>query len=279
MTRYYRMRAVNTRPVMKWEMATSRQRTARRMNNLLWAIASVGNVLGLTSYRDTVSKHYGAVLVAEISPNGRYIKVCRLGTVTDPETPDTWGSAVWKFASDYYRLADSLSEYKLLARIAELEASIETTAERAKWEAQQDTRKLSRNTVTRALVHAHDNDYCAETAVALISAGHKLPDITLDVEVTLRGNITLEGKTNYYALRRLFGATRGEVEDASGLDVGEYANVSEAITEAISAGEFFTDNVAHLGTSAEWFDPIIRRDASDLDSNESFGIMNANSNY
>lgn len=269
--RYYRMSpAIPAGNYIPYVRATSRQRVTKRLDPANWVVASIGVVLGIVEYRDTVSKHYGAVVVEAVSATGRYIKVCRLNITSDGVT--TWGVAKWAFAAGYYRIADSLNEFALVRRIAELEAGIESAKALARIEGQRDVNTLSQATVTRALVHAADNDYCAETAVALISAGHKMPNVTLEIEVTMRGSITLEGKRNYYPLRRLFGATRGEVQGASGLDL---STLESAIQENVS--EFSVDSITHLDTDIEWHAPTIRPPA-DLEYSENNDVMHGQEN-
>lgn len=73
-------------------------------------------------------------------------------------------------------------------------------------EVKEQLKALSINTVSSALKHADRNDYCSETAVALASAGHSLP------ELRIKGTVTLEidfSSKEYMTLRKLFGATDG----------------------------------------------------------------------
>lgn len=63
-------------------------------------------------------------------------------------------------------------------------------------------KELSKVTVTKALKHADSNGYCSETAVALASAGHSLPELRVKGTVTL--NIDVSTK-EYMVLRRLMG--------------------------------------------------------------------------
>lgn len=263
-----------------WGRSSQRQRVVKRMNPENWVVASIGVIIAVTEYAASYNPFVGAVIVEDVSPNGRYVKVRTVAVDTDGNSPDVFGArSVWRFAAAYTRIADSVAEYKLVRKVRELESKLETAQAIAKQEAREDILKLSRNTVTRALVHAYDNDYCAETAVALISAGHKLPDLWVDVEVTYRGRIQLEGKRSYYPLRKIFGATRGEVNGASGMDIGDYAPVADAIAEAIAGGDMSQTRVSHLDTRVEWHEPIIRADAADLPSNEQLSIMDGNSRY
>jgi hypothetical protein len=236
------------------------------MAGMLGAQCSIATVLGSVEYRTTDEfSPYAAAVVHDVSANGRYVKVARI--YSDNTVAPV---AHWAFSNLYYRLADSLSEFILLKRIAELEDSVSRATRVAQREAREDVNKLSVNTVTRALVHANDNDYCAETAVALISAGHKLPDITLQCEVTVSVSITLDGAHNYYALRHLFGATRGNVSGAKGLPINDYPQVSDLVEAAMS--EASIDSIRHTGTDVEWFAPTIRPVADDIDK---YPIMNA----
>lgn len=264
---YRRMQPATVRPLAQYSRSFTRQRSVARMTPANWAIAAVGAILGVKDYANTISEYYGAVVVRAVAGNGRYVKVARI--ISDSEVSERTS---WHFAATYVALADTFKEYGLLRRIKQLELDAEDIERRATQAARADVNSLSRATVTRALVHAYDNDYCAETAVALISAGHKMPDVTLDVEVTVRGRITLEGKRNYYPLRRLFGKTRGDVDDASGLELD---SIHDRIMEEL--GEFDIESVRHLGTEVEWHAPTIRP-ASDPEYSESSEIMNGQEN-
>jgi hypothetical protein len=170
-----------------------------------------------------------------------------------------YGRTVWVFANLYYRMADNVNEYNLLRKVSELEAQLKANQSVIEAEQRQKLRTLSQHTVTRALVHAHDNDYCQETAVALISAGHKMPDVTLNLQVTIDVAVTLEGKSNYYPLRKLFGETRGEVDGAYGIRAVEQSDtVYNLIHGQLSSADFSLDSVSHTGTDVEWHDPVLR---------------------
>lgn len=86
-----------------------------------------------------------------------------------------------------------------------------------------DVRALSQNTVTRALVHAADNGYCNETVIALISAGHKMPEGTVTVKVTVNVPVELDGadQSDYYIMRGIFGRTRGNLDKIVGEGIGD----------------------------------------------------------
>lgn len=79
-------------------------------------------------------------------------------------------------------------------------------------EVQESLMILSRNTVTRALKHADSNDYCSETAVALTSAGHQLPELVVKGTITI--DIDVRSK-EYMLLRKLFGRGNSDMSNVS----------------------------------------------------------------
>ncbi len=253
---YYRMRpATIGQTTVPFARATNRRAVASKMDPRNWALSFVGCVIGANDYKD--SPHYvvhGAMLVLKYAANGRYIKAIRL-----TETGGTWGGAVWMNSRGYYRLYDSLDIFKLHARIRTLEASADNSRLQAEAKAAVDLSLLSQNTVTRALVHAASNEYCSETAVALISAGHKMPDVTLSFEVTAAVSVTLKGNDNYYVLRDLFGATAGDVQGAKGIDFGyeRREKLENLINEQLSNGGDIS--FEHTDTDVDWGTPIIRQ--------------------
>jgi hypothetical protein len=236
--------------IMRYVDSTQRQRVASRINPASWAVVWLGAVVGKVDNRDShYYRYYRVAQVVAIAGNGKYLQLSTL----------EGGSTYWAHACLYYRMADNVNEYQLQRKVEELEAQLKQNT--AEIEAQQRAklRTLSANTVTRALVHAHDHDYCSETAMALISAGHKLPDVTLNLQVTVDVTVTLEGKRNYYPLRKLFGETRGEVDGAYGIHAVEHSDtVYSMIQEQLSSGDINFDTVTHTGTDVEWFDPALR---------------------
>lgn len=238
--------------IARWADATSRQRVASRMDATKWATVWLGAVVGVLANRDSDYYRYSRVgLVVAVAGNGKYLQLSYLDGAYS-------GRTVWVFANLYYRLADNANEYSLQRRITELESEVSRHKAIVDAEARRNLRTLSQHTVTRALVHAHDNGYCSETAVALISAGHKLPDVRLSLRVTLDMDVTLIGKNSYYQLRKLFGATRGDVDGASGIREVELSDtVNNLIQEQL--GEYHDiSSVEHVGTEVEWHDPILR---------------------
>ena len=70
---------------------------------------------------------------------------------------------------------------------------------------------LSKVTVSKALKHADSNGYCSETAVALASAGHSLPELRIKGTITLNVDVSTK---EYMVLRRLMGLTDGDPDQA-----------------------------------------------------------------
>lgn len=232
-------------------------RIALRMRNSLSAGFKPGAI---------VADQYAQYEVLAVAGfNGRYVKVVPFyfntaedGTATRHAYPQA--IAKWRVAGLYTPFASTEETALLTLTVRSLRNSVEREAERARMAAQEDVLKLSRNTVSRALVHADDNDYCIETAVALIGAGHKLPVVTLEVQVTTTGTITLNGHHNYMALRRLFGATRGEVTD--------YARVLEALESTDVDDVIELNGCSKIVTAVdsvdiEWPAPVIRQEPLD----------------
>lgn len=272
---YYRMRrpAVAAQAYIPFGRSDIRQRVAKRINSRNWALSFVGAVLALNDYATSESYRWERVVrVVDVMGNGKYVKVIR---VTD--TGEDWGRAQWAHSNHYYRAFDSVKEY-VLARKSELVVrEYEQKARQLELEKEQALTLLSQNTVTRALVHAHSNDYCSETAVALISAGHKMPDVTLSMRVTLDLEVVLPGNQSYYALRALFGATSGEVEGATGVSAVEHSDkVYEAIREQLSSGEYSLGYSAlrHTGTSVTWYAPLLRQ----VSNNDAYNQIDHNGN-
>jgi hypothetical protein len=236
--------------IARWADATTRQRVAIRMNPAEWATVWLGAVVGAVANRDNdYYRYYGVSQVVAIAGNGKYLQISHV---------DGNGLTKWVYSYLYYRMADNVSEYQLQRRVQELEAQLKQNNDAVEAVNRQKLRTLSQHTVTRALVHAHDNDYCQETAVALISAGHKMPDVTLNLQVTFNMSVTLEGKSNYYPLRKLFGETRGEVDGAYGIRAVENSDtVQNAIHEQFNTYADI-ESVTHTGTEVEWHDPILR---------------------
>lgn len=258
MSRYYRMRpALPPTREIPYSRSTARQRVATRMDPRKWALAFVGAVLGKTDYKSSANPFYSALLVVDVAGNGRYVKGHVLSGIGE-----IYGPAKWYLSHTYYRAFDSLPVLQLQLKVQALQEQIAAHEHAIDVKRQQDLQLLSQNTVTRALVHASSNDYCSETAVALISAGHKMPDVTLSVRVTIDCTVELPGNDNYYPLRALFGATGGEVEGAHGISAVEHSDkVRSAITEQLQSGDLYFgyDDVSHTGTSVEWHAPVLRQ--------------------
>lgn len=240
-----------------YSRAENRKSVSRKMDPRQWALSFVGCIVALTEYKDSVRGSwyylYGAAVVLDWAGNGKYIKVASVDKAGNVSKHWAWANA-----SRYYRAYDTLQILQLERQLSELQAQIDSTKAEAEAVAKQQLSVLSQNTVTRALVHAYDNDYCHETAVALISAGHKMPDVTLSFEVTLAVSVTLEGNDSYYPLRNLFGSTRGEVQGARGLSLGDHEVVNDAIREAIAEASTYGMQVEHTDTEVDWKAPILR---------------------
>lgn len=241
-------------------MYRNSQVTARvnsRINPRNWALAFVGAVLMMVEYRESEYRWSRAFRVVDVAANGRYVRLVRL---LDGGTD--WGTPKWHESRHYYRAYDTLDQFKGELRIRAMEQELAQLKEDQKRNAEQDLRVLSQNTVTRALVHASSNDYCSETAVALVSAGHKMPDLTLTFEVTQTVSIPIEGKHNYYVLRALFGATSGDVQGASGMQdyLDEYGNIHDAIREQLYENySRYDTNIVHTDTDVTWHTPVLRQ--------------------
>lgn len=265
MTRYYRMH----RPAMPWGFVPFHSKpnmaiVSRKINPRNWALSFVGCILALTEYKDNDSyRLYNAVVVKDWASNGKYVKVSRI----DQYSGEPYSHTFWINSSLYYRFADSVQVFQLELKLKRMQEQVEQAKAEAEGVAKQQLSVLSQNTVTRALVHAYDNDYCHETAVALITAGHKMPDVTLSFEVTVPVTITLRGNDSYYPLRTLFGMTRGEVNGAKGLDIGSHDKVQSAIREQLVSGDIslYNANISHEDTDVTWKDPILRQ-VSNMDA-------------
>lgn len=240
--------------------SSQRQQVAEKLNSAKWALSFLGAVVGVLDYKDSVWYKWSYLyVVVDRTDNGKYIKIRRV--TRDGEFYGTHAS--WGHASKYYRAFDSMHILKLESQIETLKEQAEQAQAKADQSVNAKLSQLSQNTVTRALVHAYSNDYCHETAVALISAGHKMPDVTLELEVTIPVSITLRGNDSYYALRELFGRTSGEVDGAKGLDLmnGRGADkVAEQINNVVREQgiNIYNSTVTHQDTAVDWKDPILR---------------------
>jgi hypothetical protein len=87
---------------------------------------------------------------------------------------------------------------------------------------------LSKVTVSKALKHADSNGYCSETAVALASAGHSLPELRIKGTITLNVDVSTK---EYMVLRRLMGATDGNPDLAV---ANMFGNKEEGIAPNLS---------------------------------------------
>lgn len=259
MTRYYRMRPARIpMALVPFNRASDRQGVARKMNPRNFALAFIGAVVVLNDYLTSAwYRKQNTYSVQNTAGNGRYLFLVRI-LDTGLLVPSR---GHWVNASNFTRVAESHKEYALQCKLEEMQKQMDATTREADNVAKQQLSVLSQNTVTRALVHAYDNDYCHETAVALISAGHKMPDVTLSFEVTVPVTVTLQGNDSYYPLRTLFGLTRGEVQDARGLDIGQRDEVQNAIREQLMSGDvsLYSANITHEGTDVDWKAPILRQ--------------------
>lgn len=158
-----------------------------------------------------------------------------------------------------------LMERQIAATIADTDYKVRQAQLTADRMAMTNAAALSQNTVTRALCHAADNGYCEETAIALISAGHKLPKIQLMLKVTLTIPIELAGKKDYYAIRDIFGNTRGDMSKLTGETITQdvILNKARAILNAgeasLSYSHYDTDTYPVVDeATVEFGDPVIR---------------------
>ena len=106
----------------------------------------------------------------------------------------------------YIRLGDSWNDYLLS----------QPTGEAAEM-----LKELSKITVSKALKHADANNYCSETAVALASAGHSLPELRVKGTITLNVDVSTK---EYMVLRKLMGATEGNADEAVAKMFGDPEN-------------------------------------------------------
>lgn len=275
MTRYYRMRPAQIPfALIPFARSEARQGVARKMNPRNFALAFVGAVLVMNEYLNSPwYRKQNTYSVQRVAGNGRYLYLVRI-LDTGLLVPSR---GHWVNASGYTRIAESHKEYELQCKLQAMQEKVDAATREAENVAKQQLSVLSQNTVTRALVHAYDNDYCHETAVALISAGHKMPDVTLSFEVTVPVTVTLKGNDSYYPLRTLFGMTRGEVQDARGLAIGERDEVQQAIREQLMSGDvsLYSANITHEGTDVEWKNPILRQ----VDSHEAMREVSTYRDY
>lgn len=258
---YRRMRPAYARGALTVNFANnySARAVAKKMDRSQWALVFIGAVIGLTEYKESNWYRLANVaLVVDYTNNGHYLKVKLL----DRYTGAVGISERWVNASAYYRMYDSLAEYKLALQVEELTKKVEAAERSQRIQSQQDTAALSQNTVTRALVHADDHDYCTETIVALVSSGHKMPQVSLTFEVTAEVTITLDGAdaNDYYAVRRLFGSTRGDVQNATDVDFGydHRERIEDRVREALCESDYDVTNTRHTGTDVEFPAPVIR---------------------
>lgn len=168
-------------------------------------------------------------------------------------------SLIWNYASMYEFVAVDQRQWEFDNQLEAVKRDYEYKAKQLERQQLAKAAELSRNTVTRALVHANDNDYCQETAIALISAGHKMPDARLRLSFNVTMDLTLKGNKNYYALRRLFGKTRGEVQGARLESIDYDGYVSNAIRQQFKLTyDDHIQDIEHLDTNVIWHEPTIR---------------------
>lgn len=251
-------RMTPARPIGAMYKGTTQARVNARINPRNWALAFVNAVLGMNEYKDTEYTWSRMFRVVDVAGNGRYVKLVRM-----LDGGNDWGMPKWHESRLFYRAFDSLDLYKGQLHIRAMENELKQLRLDQQRNKEQELILLSRNTVTRALVHANSHDYCSETAVALVSAGHKLPDVTLSFKVVMHVDVTLAGNANYYPLRSLFGATDGEVEGASGMEdyITEHSSVHDAIREAVIEQGYdrWSTELTHTNTSVDWKVPVLRQ--------------------
>ena len=213
------------------------QRIAKRLTEAQSRTFEPGNV---------VKTSWGVARVV-VEQRGQYVRI------EEPEGNRWHSAAIYEFE------AVDMREFEFNRRIKELEYERDKAVANTESKLRAEQVELSKNTITRALVHAHSNGYCSETAVALISAGHRLPDVTLDLNVTMRVSLRLEGNKSYYPIRDLFGATNGKVEGASGIDING-DKLYDKLSEWFGSHKFdYVSDVKLNNTTVDWKAPAIRQ--------------------
>jgi hypothetical protein len=209
------------------------------------------NVRPVFEVGNVVKTQYGSARVV-VEQRGQYLKLDYLAEhVTH-----------WAHCSLYELVAVDIREYEFQNRIKELERERDYAIENAEAVTQSNLRELSQNTVTRALVHAHDNGYCSETAVALISAGHKLPDVDLSVSFNVSMSVHIEGNKSYYLLRELFGRTKGDLStvgnviDSLGYDAAD--KLDDIIRQQLDTSDISINTLCVSRANATFRQPVLR---------------------
>lgn len=114
---------------------------------------------------------------------------------------------------------------------------------------------LSRNTVTRALKHADSNNYCSETAVALTSAGHVMPEVRIKGTITIPVNVSSK---EYMLLRRMFGLANSDVSNLDAVLKQHYSTIAENVRELPKIGKLPAGATMDLQTEVVWKSPKLR---------------------
>jgi hypothetical protein len=168
----------------------------------------------------------------------------------------------WAHCALYEFVAVDQREYEFQQQIKQLEYERDQAISKAELQTKRELVELSQNTVTRALVHAHDNGYCSETAVALISAGHKLPDVDLSVSFNVSMSVHLEGNKSYYLLRELFGRTKGDLStvgsviDSLGYDAAD--KLDDMIRQQLDTSDISINTLRVSRANATFHQPVLR---------------------
>lgn len=186
-----------------------------------------------------------------VETRGQYVKVSQPGN----------RRSHWYNSKRFTPVANDRMGWAIQRITAGAKAQAEQEVADALAKAERDTAALSRNTVTRALIHAHDNGYCNETVVALVSAGHKMPKGTVTVEVKLNVELEVDGAKadGYYMLRQMFGTTRGNLQELNGQAI--YADQIHGMLRsklALAGIEWGYGNVTLTRSNIQFPAPTIR---------------------
>lgn len=114
---------------------------------------------------------------------------------------------------------------------------------------------LSRNTVTRALKHADSNNYCSETAVALTSAGHAMPEIRIKGTITIPVDFTSK---EYMFLRRAFGMADETVSNLDAIIKDNYRAIAENSGNKLPVSNMPDGTIMDLKSEVLWKTPKLR---------------------
>lgn len=196
------------------------------------------------TYNDRTGKYAGqwnadhGTLWKVVRTCGQYAKLERVHPYLE--------TSVWQRMERITRVPDS----EMFRAMRSVERAYTYKAEQIKADAEHkataDAKALSQNTVTRALVHAADNGYCNETVIALVSAGHKMPEGTVTLRVTVDIPVEIDGKEDYYIMRSLFGATRGNLDKIIGSGIPSTDSGYETLESKLG------EKLGSIGAEVNW---------------------------